>query len=360
MTSAAGGGGSEPAGADPSDPGESSPGGLPRILVPGGRGQLGRALARHARGTAVTPGRDEFDITDPRSIATALDRLAPEVVVNAAAYTDVDGAESDEEGATALNVDGARALAAACRERGIRLVHISTDYVLSGEVPAGDDPATAPGLRPHDPTAPVTVYGRTKLAGERAVFEELPEATVIRTAWLYTGARRVIENQPGGDFVATMIRLESERETLNVVNDQWGSPTYVSAFADQVLMLLAAEEAGQANARGRTHHVTGGGRATWFDLARAVFRYLGADPERVRPCSSDEFPRPAPRPGFSVLEDSAWGELGLSPMRDWRQDLVPGMSSLVSQRDQVAPGRRGTVSSSSSQSTHPTDGAETR
>ena len=333
MTSAAGGGGSEPSGAGPSEPWASSPSGLPRILVPGGRGQLGRALAMHAQAKAVTPGRDELDITAPRSIATALDRLAPEVVVNAAAYTDVDGAESDEEGATALNVDGPRALAAACRERGIRLVHISTDYVFSGDVPGGGDPATAPGLQPRDLTAPVTAYGRTKLAGERAVFEELPEATVIRTAWLYTGAWRVIENQPGSDFVATMIRLESERETLNVVNDQWGSPTYVSTFADQVLMLLAAEKAGEADARGRTHHVTGGGRATWFDLARTVFRYLGADPERVRPCSSEEFPRPAPRPRFSVLADISWGELGLAPMRDWRRDLFPGVSFLASQRE---------------------------
>ncbi|HJC60402.1 MAG TPA: dTDP-4-dehydrorhamnose reductase [Candidatus Dietzia intestinigallinarum] len=305
---------------------------MPRILVPGGRGQLGRALAMHARGRAVTPGRDELDITDPRSIATALDRLAPEVVVNAAAYTDVDGAESDEEGATALNVEGPRALAAACRERGIRLVHISTDYVFSGDVPGGGDPATAPGLQPHDRAAPVTVYGRTKLAGERAVFEELPEATVIRTAWLYTGAWRVIENRPGSDFVATMIRLESERETLNVVNDQWGSPTNVSTFADQVLMLLAAEKAGEADARGRTHHVTGGGRATWYELAREVFTLLGADPERVRPCTSDEFPRPAPRPKFSVLEDTAWCELGLEPTRSWREDLVPGLSHLASLR----------------------------
>lgn len=342
MTSAAGGDGSEPAGAGSSEPRESSPEGLPRILVPGGRGQLGRALAKHARGKAVTPGRDELDITDPRSIATALDRLAPEVVVNAAAYTDVDGAESDVEGATALNVDGPRTLAAACRERGVRMVHISTDYVFSGEVPGGGDPAAAPGLQPHDPTAPVTVYGRTKLAGERAVFEELPEATVIRTAWLYTGAWRVIENHPGSDFVATMIRLESERETLNVVNDQWGSPTSVTTLADQLLMLLALEKAGQVDARGSTHHVTGGGRATWFDLARTVFQYLGADPERVRPCSSAEFPRPAPRPAFSVLADTSWGELGLSLVPDWRQDLAPGLLELVWMR-----GRRDAADGSS-------------
>ncbi len=334
---AAGGGGSEPGGADrlpdPGDSREVGPGGLPRILVPGGRGQLGRSLARLGRGEVVTPGRDQLDLTDPRSIAAALDHFAPEVVVNAAAYTDVDGAESDEAGATAINVDGPRVLAAACRERGIRLVHISTDYVFSGQVPGGGDPATAPGLEPDALTDPVTVYGRTKLAGERAVFEELPEATVVRTAWLYTGAWRVIDDQPGSDFVATMIRLEAERDTLNVVDDQWGSPTFVTTFADQILELLGAEKAGRLDARGRTHHVAGGGRATWFDLAQSVFRLLGADPERVRPCTSEEFPRPAPRPAFSVLADTAWRELGLSPMRDWHEDLVPALSSLSSLRE---------------------------
>lgn len=335
MTAAAGG-----ELADSSGSWESSPSGLPRILVPGGRGQLGRSFAQHARGKAVTPGRDEFDITDSRSIATALDRLAPEVVVNAAAYTDVDGAESDEQGAAAINVDGARALAAACRERDIRLIHISTDYVFSGEVPGGGDPSTAHGLQPHDPTGPVTVYGRTKLAGERAVFEELPEATVIRTAWLYTGAWRVIENHPGSDFVATMIRLESERETLNVVNDQWGSPTYVSVFTNRILEMLAAEQVGRVDTRGNTHHLTDAGRATWFGLAQTVFRYLGADPDRVRPCTSDEFPRPAPRPKFSVLEDTAWSELGLGPVDDWSHSLFPGLSFLASQREWAAMDQR--------------------
>lgn len=323
-----------------SGPWESSPGGLPRILVPGGRGQLGRSFALHARGKAVTPGRDEFDITDPGSIAGALDRLAPEVVVNAAAYTDVDGAESDPECAAAINDHGARALAAACRERDIRLVHISTDYVFSGEVPGGGDPATAPALQPHDPTGPVTVYGQTKLAGERAVFEELPEATVIRTSWLYTGAWRVIENHPGSDFVATMIRLESERETLNVVDDQWGCPTYVSVLTDRILEMLAVEKSGAADTRGHIHHLTDGGRATWFDLARTVFRYLGADPDRVRPCTSEEFPRPAPRPKFSVLADASWSELGFAPPEDWRRSLFPGLSYLASQREWAAQDRR--------------------
>ena len=295
---------------------------------------------------ADAPGRDELDLTARESIAATLDRYAPEAVINAAAYTDVDGAEADEAGARAVNSDGVRDLAVACRDRGIRLIHISTDYVFSGEIPGGGDPATAPGLEPMDATEPVTVYGRTKLEGERAALEVYPETTVVRTSWLYTGAWRVIRNQPGSDFVATMIRLESQRDTIDVVHDQWGSPTSVGTLSGQLLSLLSAEKGGRVDRRGQTHHVTGGGRATWFELARTVFRQLGADPERVRPCTSAQFPRPAPRPGFSVLADRAWRELGLSPIDDWRDDLVPGMSYLVSTRD-WATRSEGQASSSS-------------
>ena len=309
--------------------GRFHPSGLPRILATGGQGQLGVALS----GVADTPGRDELDITAPTSIAAALDRYAPEVVINAAAYTDVDGAESNEVAARAINTDGVESLAVACRERGIRLIHISTDYVFSGKVPGGGDPATAPELEPDDPTEPTTAYGRTKLAGERAALAAYPEATIIRTAWLYTGAWRVVLGQPGSDFVATMIRLESQRETLNVVNDQWGSPTYVGTFADRLLTLLSAEKAGKVDARGRTLHLAGAGRATWCDLAREVFTLLGANPDRVRPCTSEEFPRPAPRPAFSVLGGAAWRDLGLEPPGDWRGDLAPGILELVCARD---------------------------
>ena len=298
---------------------------LPRLLVTGGRGQLGLGLS----GVADAPGRDELDVTDSASIATALDRYAPEVVVNAAAYTDVDRAESDEAAARAINTDGVESLAVACRDRGIRLIHISTDYVFSGTVPGGGDPATAPALEPHDPTAPTTAYGRTKLAGERAALAVYPETTIVRTAWLYTGGMRVMLEQPGSDFVATMIRLESQRETLNVVNDQWGSPTYVGTLADRLLGLLSLEKAGRVDAGGRPLHLAGAGRATWYDLAREVFTLLGADPDRVRPCTSDEFPRPAPRPTFSVLADTAWRELGLEPPGDWRGDLAPGILELA-------------------------------
>ncbi|EYT59910.1 dTDP-4-dehydrorhamnose reductase [Dietzia sp. UCD-THP] len=302
---------------------------MPRMLVTGGRGQLGRELSR----VADAPGRAELDLTAPDSIAATLDRYAPEVVINAAAYTDVDGAEADEAVARAVNTDGVRDLAVACRDRGIRLIHISTDYVFSGAIPEGSDPATARGLEPTDATEPVTVYGRTKLAGERAALEVYPEMTVVRTAWLYTGPWRVLDEIPGSDFVATMIRLESQRDTIDVVDDQWGSPTSVGSLAGQLLELLAAEKGGRVDRRGQIHHAIGGGRATWCELARTVFRQLGADPERVRPCSSEQFPRPAPRPRFSVLADRTWRELGLSPTGDWRRDLVPGMSYLVSTRD---------------------------
>ncbi|WP_370446359.1 dTDP-4-dehydrorhamnose reductase [Dietzia sp. JS16-p6b] len=295
---------------------------MPRILVTGGRGQLGHALS----GVAHAPGRDELDITDPASIAAALDRHDPEVVVNAAAYTNVDEAETDEAGARAINTDGAESLAAACRDRGIRMVHISTDYVFSGEIPGGGDPATAPALEPTDPTAPSTAYGRTKVAGERGVLGAHPEATIVRTAWLYTGPDRVRAGLSGSDFVATMVRLEGERDELTVVDDQWGSPTSTQALAGALLQMLAAEKAGRVDTRGLTLHAAGGGRATWCELARAVFSRYGADPDRIRPCSSSEFPRPAPRPAFSVLSDASWRAAGLSPLPDWRADLTAAMA----------------------------------
>lgn len=304
----------------------------PRVLATGGHGQLGHYLDRQSRarlgGGAVTVGRDELDVTDPASIASALDRHTPEVVINAAAYTDVDGAEENESTAHAVNADGVESLAVACRDRGIRLIHISTDYVFSGEVPGGGDPATAPALEPHDPTAPATAYGRTKLAGELAALSVYPETTIVRTAWVYSGPERAGKGLRGSDFVATMARLERERETLTVVDDQWGSPTYTAPLADQLLGLVARDAWGEFDARGLTLHLAGGGRTTWFELARAVFTWFGADPERVRPCTTEEFPRPAPRPAFSVLSDASWRAAGLVPMDDWRQDLVRAIANL--------------------------------
>lgn len=301
------------------------------IVVAGGRGQLGTHLVGARPGVVRAPGRADLDLTRPATIEAYLDRNPADTVINCAAHTDVDGAETDEAGARAVNVDGARALAEACRRRGVRLLHVSTDYVFSGAVPGGGDPAAAPALDPADDPAPATVYGRTKLEGERAVLASHPEATVLRTAWLYTGPDRDGLGIAGGDFVATMARLESERDEVTVVADQWGSPTYAPALAGAILAMLDLEEVGAVDTRGLVLHAAGDGRATWYDVARRTFELLGADPRRVRPCTTEEFPRPAPRPAFSVLSGTAWRQAGLAALPHWDESLTVALAH--------APGR---------------------
>ena len=273
-----------------------------RWLVTGAHGMLGQDLVTllRERGHEVTAlGRADLDVTDP--VATADAAAGFDVVANAAAYTAVDAAETDEDRAAVVNGTGPGVLAAVCADKGARLVHVSTDYVFAGD-------ATEP-YRVDAPTGPRTAYGRTKLAGERKVLEALPTAHVVRTAWVYTG--------DGNDFVATMRRLEGERDTLRVVDDQRGCPTYARDLADGLLELASRAD----GIPGGILHATNAGEATWFDLARAVFEEIGADPERVHPCSSDEFVRPAPRPAYSVLDDSAWVGAGLTPLRPWREAL---------------------------------------
>lgn len=267
-----------------------------RLVVTGAGGQVGRQLtllAPHALGYT----RAQLDITDAAAVRGV---LAPgDVVVNCAAYTAVDRAESEPDAAFAINATGPAVLAAACAEVGARLVHLSTDYVFAGthSVPYETD----------DDTGPTTVYGRSKLAGEQAVLDLAPAAHVVRTAWVYTGDT--------GDFVATMRRSESERRTVDVVDDQIGSPTYAADLAAALLELAATPTAP------RVLHATNTGTASWFDLARAVFAEIGADPERVRPCDSTAFARPAARPAYSVLSDRTWRAAGLTPLRDWRAAL---------------------------------------
>ena len=237
------------------------------ILVTGAGGQLGRQILDLASGgdrtgRTVGVGSAELDITDTSAVADAIEPSM--IVINCAAYTAVDAAETDIDRATAVNTDGPRNLARACAASGARLVHVSTDYVFDGT-------ATTP-YEPDDAPAPQSVYGRTKLAGERAVLAELPTANVVRTAWVYTGT--------GTDFVATMRRLERERDVITVVDDQIGSPTYSRDLAAGLLEVAASPVTGSIL------HSTNAGTASWFDLARAVFAGVGADPERVRPCSS--------------------------------------------------------------------------
>lgn len=292
------------------------------VLVPGGSGQLGRALLDAGaddgdRIRVSAPGSDELDLTRPGAVVEALADLAAgareagrlPVVVNAAAYTAVDAAEDDEDRAFAVNVDGPRVLAAVCSSRRVPLVHVSTDYVFGGDA----DRAAVGPYRPDDPLRPRTAYGRTKAAGEDAVLGSGAAAWIVRTAWLYGGGDT--------DFVATMARLEAERDTVSVVDDQTGSPTYAPDLARGLLELAGRVAAGDGPARSVLHCVNTG-TATWYDLARAVFTGLGADPDRVRPCGTDEFPRPAPRPAYSALSDAEWTGAGLTALRPWPEALT--------------------------------------
>ncbi|WP_245718286.1 dTDP-4-dehydrorhamnose reductase [Nocardia miyunensis] len=272
----------------------------------GAGGQLGRAVRAQAP-DVVALRREDLDITDATEVRAALE--PGDVVLNCAAYTAVDAAESDVEGAFARNETGPAVLAAACTALGATLIHISTDYVFDGT-------GTRP-YEPGDPTGPTTVYGRSKLAGEQAVLRSAPDAHIVRTAWVYTGEQR--------DFVATMRRLERERETVSVVNDQIGSPTFAPDLAAGLLELVRSAAAG-GHGIAPILHATNAGQSSWFELARAVFAGVGADPERVRPCSSAEYPSSTPRPAYSVLSNRAWTESGLTPLRDWRLALADALA----------------------------------
>ncbi|MBO3733935.1 dTDP-4-dehydrorhamnose reductase [Glycomyces niveus] len=283
-------------------------------LITGGAGMLAQdveARVQAAGQRAVVLSRKELDITDPASVAAALAEHAPAVVVNCAAWTAVDDAEEQEAAALAVNGDGPRRLAEACRETGAVLLHVSTDYVFAGD-------ATAPYAE-DAPTAPRSAYGRTKLAGEEAVLELLPDTGyVVRTAWLYGAG--------GGNFVRTMIRLEGVKDTLDVVDDQRGQPTWTADLADRLVRLGEGALAGTAPAG--VYHGTSSGETTWFGLTRRIFELLGADPERVRPTTSEAFKRPAPRPAYSVLGHDRWQAAGIDPIRDWREALDAAFPAL--------------------------------
>lgn len=294
------------------------------FLITGGTGQLGAALAAsagHGSARSVSysaPGSAELDLTDAAGTHARVRRFAEKaraaganpVVINAAAYTAVDAAESEVQRAQAINADGPAALAAASEENDVGLIHVSTDYVFAGD---RDRLARDAPYQPEDECDPRSVYGRTKLAGERAVLTAGARAWVVRTAWLY--------GELGGNFVRTMTRLENERETVSVVDDQFGSPTSAADLANGLIELAIRVADGDGPGQ-RVLHCVNGGSASWFEFARAIFVELGADPNRVIPCDSTEFARPAPRPAYSVLSTRAWREAGLTPLRHWREALT--------------------------------------
>jgi dTDP-4-dehydrorhamnose reductase len=275
-----------------------------RWLVTGAGGMLGRdlrtVLAEAGETDVVAATRADLDVTDPSAVRAAVEGV--DVVLNTAAWTDVDGAESAEEAATAVNAHAVRNLAEAA---GKRLIHLSTDYVFAGT-------ATTP--YPEGATrAPVNAYGRGKALGEQAVLAA--GGSVVRTAWLY--------GTHGTNFVRTMLRLAAERDTLEVVDDQQGPPTWSYALAQQLVALARAEGAPRG-----VYHGSAAGSTTWCGLARAVFAEAGLDPERVRPTTSDRFPRPATRPAYSVLGHDRWAGTGVAPLPHWRAMLTEAMPAL--------------------------------
>jgi dTDP-4-dehydrorhamnose reductase len=280
-------------------------------LVTGAAGMLGRDLVSvlERSGETVTAlTRAELDITDGAAVRDALRHWRPAVVVNCAAWTAVDAAETSEDAALRLNGQAVADLAAACAAAGVRLIQPSTDYVFDGQArrPYAEDDVPSPG----------TAYGRTKLAGEQAVLDRRDgTGYVVRTAWLY-GAH-------GPNFVRTMIRLEQQRPDVDVVNDQHGQPTWTMDVADRIVALV------RSGAPAGVYHATSSGETTWFGLAREVFRLLGADPDRVRPVGSAAYVRPAPRPAYSVLGHDAWSRAGLSPIGDWRLALRQAFPALA-------------------------------
>jgi dTDP-4-dehydrorhamnose reductase len=275
------------------------------MVVTGAAGQVGAFLAveaAHQGYDVAALTRKDLDITDPAAVQHHVD--GADVVVNCAAFTNVDAAEADPDAAHAINAVGPGHLARACARAGARLIHISTDYVFSGDFAGG--PA-----RPYDISAavgPLSVYGRGKLDGELAVHAELPEAQVVRTSWVYIGGA-------GTDFVAVMRRLAAGDRTIDVVSDQTGSPTYAK---DLVAALL---EVAAGGVRSPILHAANAGTASRFDQARAVFAAVGADPERVRPVDTAAFPRPAHRPVFSALSTDGSVRAGLTALRPWREAL---------------------------------------
>lgn len=270
-----------------------------RILITGSGGLLGRTLCRHMAGHEVfAVTRRDCDLADAESCQRMVGTLRPDVVLHAAAMTNVDACETEREKARRDNVQASENIAKSCLAAAARLIAFSTDYVFDGEL---ERP-----YREDDPTDPRTGYGRSKLAAERAVIGHCPNHLICRIAWLYGSG--------GPSFVHTMLRLGRENGApVRVVADQIGNPTSADAVADAVALLLRVPAVG-------VMHLACDGEASWYDFAREIFSRKNL-PRDVAPCRTEDFPRPAPRPANSRLENAALARLGLPPMPDWRRAL---------------------------------------
>lgn len=272
---------------------------MQKVIITGANGQLGRALQRQLNNKLylVPCSSSELDITSFTVCRKVIMEHRPDVVINAAAYTNVERAEEEPDAAFAVNAIGAHNLALACRESGAKLVHISTDYVFDGSQnqPYGE----------YDTPNPLSVYGKSKLWGENLIRETGGRFFIVRTSWLYGD---------GHNFVRTMLRLAGERQEIAVVADQQGSPTYTGDLAAFLEQLMQTEYFG-------TYHATNAGSCSWYDFARQIFAYAGKT-TRVRPIKTEEYPVKARRPRYSVLDNRMLRLRGFAPLRPWQEALA--------------------------------------
>lgn len=281
------------------------------ILVTGAQGQLGSAFRRLAENQADKKffffDRTTLDITQPEQLRQALETTGARYLVNCAAYTAVDKAENEMEQALAINCTGAANLAAACRQAGVRLFHISTDYVFNGQ-----------GTRPYredDPVDPVNAYGLSKQLGEEAVLAANSEAIIIRTSWVYS--------EFGANFVKTMVRLMNSRPEVGVVADQYGSPTYAPDLAAAILEIIEQEHWVPG-----IYHYSNEGDITWFEFAQAIKQQVGGQC-LVKPLTTPEYPTPARRPAYSVMDKNKICQTFGLQLRPWQQSLKDCMLQLA-------------------------------
>jgi len=278
-----------------------------KILITGAYGMLGSDLREVLKDNElIITGSKDLDITKENNVLQFIEDKKPEIVINAAAYTNVDNCETDYDNAYLVNAIGPKNLAVACNKLNIPLIHISTDYVFDGS-------KTTP-LSEEDKLGPKTAYGKTKLEGEKFVKENTKKYFILRTAWLF--------GLNGKNFVKTMINLSKKNNVLKVVNDQKGCPTYCYDLAMAIKQLLNSDKYG-------IYHLTNKGELSWYDFAKKIFE-LSNITINVKPVTTEEFPRPAPRPHYSVLSNQKWINAGFSPMRNYEDALKDYLSLLKS------------------------------
>lgn len=282
------------------------------ILVIGSNGMLGHALTAILSQQNKTTGQDlpGLDITDLSALKSTVSSYHPNLIINAAAYTDVDGCETNRDHAFAVNGIGPRNLAVVCHQFNIPLVHLSTDYIFDGE-------STTP-YKEWDKPNPQSIYGQSKLLGEQYVRELCPKHYIIRTSWLY--------GEHGKNFVTTMLRLAKERDEIGVVNDQTGSPTYTSDLAKAISELITEPAYG-------TYHITNSGTCTWYEFTLEIFKQAGIDKVKVKPITTEEINRPAPRPAYSVMDNYIWRLQGKQPLRHYKKALADYLKSFTKEEN---------------------------